>query len=708
MRTFVAASLLAVATATSSTTTAQANPIRRVVSLLQAMAEKIEAEGKRQDKAMQKYICYCKNNKEELVKSISDGKATIELLTSKIEAATNAKTQAEADLKQAQADRAEAQKANADAEAAREKEASEFAEESGEMKANIDAMAKAIPAIEQGMAGSFLQTVGRIAANSADLSAEDKDAVSAFLQSATGSTYEPASGQIVGILKQMKETMEADLAELTKQENDAIAQFNGLRDAKNQEIAASTEAIEENMKQAGELGVSIVTMQGNLGDTKDALGADEGYLAELEKGCDSMEGEYEEIKKSRSEELAAVADTIKILNDDDALELFKKTLPPTETSLLQVRASSKALRQQALAAVARARVASANPKLDLISLALHSKKVSFEKVLKMIDGMVDALKKEQEDDDSKREYCKTELHKAEQQKKELQHTLMTLSNEIQDHKDNLDRLHAQVAELEQGIKDLDKAVADATEQRKEEHEEYTQEAAENQGALQILEFAKNRLNKFYNPKDYKEAPKRELTEEERMYSAYGGDIGTTPAPGGIAGTGAMAFVQIRAHDENEDVAKPPPPPKVGGFKKQNASKGVLGMIDMIVQDLKTEMQESESAEKNAQEDYETLMSDSAEKRAADVKSISAREGAIAEREQDLQTAQDTSAAKMKELQENMEYTSDVHQSCDFLLENYGKRKEARTQEMDGLKKAKDILSGADFSFVQTGHFLARS
>mmetsp|Transcript_51334 Transcript_51334/g.116970 ORF Transcript_51334/g.116970 Transcript_51334/m.116970 type:complete len:704 (+) Transcript_51334:87-2198(+) len=691
--------------AAASGTEAQANPIRRVVSMLQDMQAKIEEEGKRQTKAMNKYRCYCKSNDEELSKSITDGKAYVELLESKIQAATNGKTQAEADLKQSKEDRAEANKAVEDAQAAREKEAKEFAEESGEMKSNIEAMGKAIPAIENGMSGSFLQTVGRLVANSPNLAAEEREQVQEFIQSKTSAEtgYAPASGQIVGILKQMKETMEADLAELTKQENEAIASFNGLQAAKNKEIQASTESIEENSAKIGELGVSIVTMQGNKKDTADTIGADEGFLEELGKSCKDMEKDFEQIVASRSEELSAIADTIKVLNDDDALELFKKTVP--SPSLLQVQESNKALKSKALSMIASARGSVASPQLDLISLALRSKKVSFDKVIKMVDNMTEALKKEQSDDDTKNDYCKEELHKAEQAKKELQHKLMTLSNEMQDHNDNLDRLRNQVAELEQGIKDLDKAVADATAQRKEEHDEYVQEAAENRGALQILEFARNRLNKFYNPKDYKEAPKRELTEEERMYSAYGGDIGTTPAPGGIANTGAMAFVEVSAHSSDED--KPAPPPKVGGFKKNNASKGVLGMIDMIVQDLKTEVQEAEFEEKNAQEDYEKLMADSAAKRAADSKSISAREGAIAEREQDLQEAKDTSSAKMKELQENQEYTSEVHQTCDFLLENYSKRKEARAQEMDGLKKAKEILSGADFSLVQTSNFLRR-
>ena len=47
--------------------------------------------------------------------------------------------------------------------------------------------------------------------------------------------------------------------------------------------------------------------------------------------------------------------------------------------------------------------------------------------------------------------------------------------------------------------ELDEAVTEATKQRKDEHKEFVQTAAENNAALQLLEVAKNRLNKFYNP-----------------------------------------------------------------------------------------------------------------------------------------------------------------------------------------------------------------
>merc|ERR1719281_928944 len=96
-------------------------------------------------------------------------------------------------------------------------------------------------------------------------------------------------------------------------------------------------------------------------------------------------------------------------------------------------------------------------------------------------------------------------------------------------------LTSEIEALTDGIVQLDKEVKEATEQRKEENEEFTETMAENTAALQIIEIAKNRLNKFYNPKLYKPPPKRELTEEERITLNMGGTLAPTNPPGGIAG-----------------------------------------------------------------------------------------------------------------------------------------------------------------------------
>merc|ERR1719159_739201 len=147
----------------------------------------------------------------------------------------------------------------------------------------------------------------------------------AFLQGSQ--QYAPQSGEIVGILKQMGDEISAELAEITKVEDERVAAYDKLMAAKTKEVNALTKAIEEKMTRSGELAVAIVQMKNDLGDTAEALVEDKKFLADLEKNCKTKSAEWDEIVKTRNEELLALADTIKILNDDDSLELFKKTLP---------------------------------------------------------------------------------------------------------------------------------------------------------------------------------------------------------------------------------------------------------------------------------------------------------------------------------------------------------------------------------------------
>merc|ERR1719261_503316 len=150
----------------------------------------------------------------------------------------------------------------------------------------------------------------------------DREELTSFLSN--DQNYAPASGQITGILKQMNDRMNADLAEATSSEN---AAFNELMAAKEKEVNALTKAIEEKMVRLGKLQVEIVEMKEDLDDTGKGLVEDKKFLADLKKNCATKADEHAANMKLRSEELLALADTIKILNDDDALELFKKTLP---------------------------------------------------------------------------------------------------------------------------------------------------------------------------------------------------------------------------------------------------------------------------------------------------------------------------------------------------------------------------------------------
>merc|ERR1719353_1987255 len=366
--------LLALATSsqaleTSASSRLAANPIRRVVTMLQNMQKKVEAEGEKEKELFEKFMCYCKNGKGALEASVEAAKQKTEQLTASIEETDAALKQTKADLKAAQESRAAAKAAVAKATALREKEHAAYSKTSSDFETNVAAMKKATAAISSGMGGAFLQTATantlKQLSVSMDLSEVDREMMTNYLTQGNGQGYAPASGSIVGILKQMTDTMEKDLADANSAEAAAQKDFDALVAAKTKEINSLTKEIETKTARVGELGVQLVTEKEDLDDTAKALAGDEQFLKDLEKDCKTKDDEWAARCKLRAEELLAVADTIKILNDDDALELFKKTLPAP--SLIQLSNSGKALKSLALVALQKSK---GDFRLNLISLAL--------------------------------------------------------------------------------------------------------------------------------------------------------------------------------------------------------------------------------------------------------------------------------------------------------------------------------------------------
>lgn len=672
--------LTGIASAVKDQSAVTTNPIRKVVNMLQSMQKKITAEGEKEQELFDKFMCYCKNGVADLEKSIAEAEEMITELPGKIEEAKAELTQTKADIKKDKEDRTAAKMAMEEATGIREKEAGIYEKASSEFKTNLAAMKKAIGALESGMEGSFLQTesasvLKEFVQNDAHITDIDRDDLTAFLAETDSHGYAPASGQIVGILKQMQDTMTNDLATATEDEKVAVGEYDKLMAAQTKNVDVLTKSIEEKIERVGKLGEDIVAMEEDLSDAEEGFEKDKKFLEDLKAGCETKEKEWELRCKMRQEEILALSDTIKILNDDDALEMFKKTLPGDE-SFLQLQVTQGQMRSQATAILQAARHGkkSERQRLDMILMAIQGKKVGFDKVIKLIDNMVGLLKKEQEDDDNKKEYCEAELDKADDKKKGLLREDGKLEKAIGEAKEVIKDTAEEIKALAEGIEALDKSVAEATDNRKEENSDYKTLMANNGAAKEIMLFAKNRLNKFYNPKLYK-PPKEE-------------------------------FAQVSSHD-----APPPPPETFGAYSKQSESGGgVIAMIDTLIKELDTEMTEAETEEKLAQEEYDEFMADSKDKRAADAKSVADKETMKGDTEDQLTKLSDTHKDVLMEIMATDEVITNLHGQCDWLLKYFDTRKEARSGEVDALKKAKAVLNGADFSFVQmrTVRFLHRA
>jgi hypothetical protein len=516
--------LLCIWSCTALTMQVEANPIRKVVTLLQDMQKELEVEGKKEEDLYNKFMCYCEGNTDEMSKTAEDAGTKITELKAKLEAEKAEKSQLDQALIGHKKDR-EAAKADLEkATGIREKEHADFVEETGDSKENLDSMNAAIAALEKGMGKAFLQSQAQAArvqkAVDASLNVDDyqRNLVLSFLSGKQNpfGDYQSSSGEIVGILKAMKDEMDKDLNGAISDEEKAASGFTELSNAKKAEISAASSAIETKTQRSGQLAVSVVTTADDIEDTTKELDDLQSFLANLASQCATKKKEWAERCQVRAEEVAAISEAIKILNDDDALDLFKKTLSLEQTTrkfgFLQKRsAASVVARARDVVAKLAVQGAPHKAQLEFLEFSLKAKKVDFSKVLAMIDGMVAVLTEEQKDDDTQKAFCDQDIAKSQVEQKDTEEAVAASEAFVEETTAESAATAEEIAELQKEIKTLDKAVAEATEQRKEEHAEFLVFQQQSNAALQLIDKAKNRLMKFYRPTMYKEAPTKELT-----------------------------------------------------------------------------------------------------------------------------------------------------------------------------------------------------
>jgi len=676
---------------TEMATTLGKNPIRKVVTLMQDMQKEIELEGKKEKEFFEKFMCFCSSSGGELTKAAEDAKSSIEELGSKLKSEEAEKSQTEQELKDHKSDREQAKKDLAEATSLRDKEAAEYDSASAEAKTNIASMESAIATLEKATSASaFLQLpiankVKELADRASSVDDWDKKGLIAFIEN-KDSDQEPASAQIIGVMKQMLDEFTANSKQSDEDEASASASFEELKGSKEKEIEFATESIEKKTVRSGELAVSVVQTKDELEDTTAELEETEKYAAGLEEQCAAKEKENAARVKARTDEIAAVGEAISILNDDDALDVFKKAAP---SSLIEKRESlgflqqtnhkaSRVHRAQALLAETASRHPSQQLRLILytmnskIKLQAKGKSTKFTEIIKMVDDMIVVMGKEQANDEKSKTWCEEEFEKAADDESKAKSEAQALDAGIEETTDSIAQMTDEIAALGKSIQELDYAVAQATEQRKEEHAEYVEALTLNEAAIGLIGKAKARLEKFYKP-----------SAASLVQKPNDDDL-------------ALSFMQAKS-DEDDDVAPPEAPPTASGeYKKNEKSGGVMGLMDMMIREMEMDAKDAQYAEKTAQSDYGTLMSDSQATRAQDAKSITDKEAAKAQMEGQLQDLNEKKSASTEELMGIAQMIQNLHSSCDFIMKNFDMRKEARTNEIESLKNAKAILSGADF------------
>jgi hypothetical protein len=469
---------------------------------------------------------------------------------------------------------------------------------------------------------------------------------------AGAASYNSRSGSIVGILSQLRDEFVTNLKASETAEMEALVAFQHLRSSKEAEIAAGIKQKALKEKTLSETIQKAANAKGDLEATKDALSADQKFLVDLTKTCTESVETYTERSKSRSEETLALGEAIAILSEDDARDLFGKTISFVQmASVASKGATASKVADAAMRKIMN--VARKHKNWVLASLAVRVRLDGFEKVLKAMDKMVAELKNQQKAESEKVGSCKKEIDETEDSLKvngntkedleamklKLEGTQGTLNSEI-------DALRSEVADLQVSLKS-------AGEQRKAENELFRQSVSDQRATVNILTKALDRLKSFYATK--------------------------------------QGFLQTAQQPDDPRVM-----PAGKEYQKSGGAGGVIQMMEKIIRDASNAEAAMVKEEQHAQESYGTLVSDAAA-------SIESNNVAISEKTMLAEEVKGDISANAGALLGNGEETSTLqdmlkgmHLDCDFLLKYYDTRQQARADEMDAIGEAKAILSGANF------------
>merc|ERR1719515_583982 len=395
------------------------------------MLAQLEKEAEEDEQIYDQIACWCETNDKEKTKAIADAEARIADLTSKIEELTANSARLSTEIKNLEKEVAANQAALDQATAIRQKQLAEFNSEEKDLLESISALKAAIVVLSKHHGGSLLQMprshLTGLAASlqhelqkhsallNGVLSRAQRRAVSAFVQAPQDyfdasptfkQSYAPQSGEIFGILKQMKETFETNLSSSQKEEMANQKAYEELKAAKEDEIKAGQDQIDSKTQELADTDEKNAQAKEDLEDTKKSLSADEQFLMMLKEKCSMTDAEWEERQKTRQAEMEAVSKALAILSGDDAHDLFTKTFNPSFAQKESSMHSERRVQASALLSAVAKKVQ--NPRLA--TLAVRVRLDAFTRVKKAIDDMVAQLLKEKEDEIKHKDFCVEEFN----------------------------------------------------------------------------------------------------------------------------------------------------------------------------------------------------------------------------------------------------------------------------------------------------------
>merc|ERR1719389_7020 len=550
------------------------------------MTAQLQKEADEDAEAYEAMACWCETGDKQKAKEIADGTQKSTDLGAAIEELTAKGAQLRTDIETLEASVAEQTAALTQATAIRDKEKAEFVQDEKDMLVSITSLKGAVITLSK--AHSEIQTNSVLKLIRSHAATYKHLVPHRILNLIQVDQKTPASGEIFGVLKQMKESFETNLKTSQEEEASAEKEYASLKAAKTKEIAAANQQIGEKQGELGDTDEENARSQQEKKDTEARLEADIAFLADLKDKCAVADSEYSARVKVRTEEMKAISDVTAMLTSEESNDAFTKSM----TFIQRGMKSSKVTKAMDVLRKAGQKLHSP----QLATLAMSLKLDAFSKVKQNIDEMVVSLKQESADEIADRDQCTKDLNMNSRQaaakadaKGDLDAKIASLESEIAD-------LTADIKALNEETTATQVAMMKANEIRATENKDFQQTITDQRATQAILEKAVARLKEFYDKK--------------------------------------AALVQEQADAPGEALA---PPPAQKTYAKQDGG-GAIAMIMDVMKESKEVETQAIADETSAQAAYEGFTKDSNKLIAANTASLANKSEAKAKADSALALA----------------------------------------------------------------------
>lgn len=639
MRRAVSLAMFGAATATG--------PVSKVVELLKAMQTDLDAEEVADKSAQDKMECYCKDTTKETKADIEESTSTIEAKTAEISEQTGKQSEAATKAKDAESKVATLRKELEEMTALREQEQAKFQETEKDLVQSLGALESAITVLSKH--SSFMQVsstkdIREVATilstqlsryqnrHMGEITPTQRRGLEQFIQQPSYAAYQSQSGEIFGILGNMKDEFTSDLAEERKMEEEAVTTYTKGKAIKEKTMKAQQSAYKSQTSKAANAKSAVAAAEAAKAAAGESLAKATALLDETTATCAQSTADHGARVKVRAEEMEAVAKALEFLNSDEAHALFNKTF-----SFVQLASKNKKVMEVA----SKLKAAGFNFKnKDMFVLAQAIKAGAFDKVIRAIDELIREINATIKDDAARKDECIATINKKKSD-------LAALNNQIEKGEAKKARLESkkttlenEIATLEEEIAGLQKDQKEASQAREAQNKEYQVAVSDQNASIQVLNQA--------------------LTVLKNVY-------------------GSKSFIQQPAQFQDAG--------------KSSSGNKVLNMIESIIADTEQAKALAVQDENNAQKAYEKTMQDMNDLINTKSDEEDEKTGELGRTGTELASTEATLTIKLDEKKSQEIGLKAKEGECKFLFDNFEIRLEHMNGEKEALAEAKAFLNG---------------